>query len=52
MQCTVYLYAYVYVYKRRCLIKIIWRLWRQKLENAVAVVAINTHQGALQSGLR
>lgn len=26
MQCTVYLYAYVYVYKRRCLIKIIWRL--------------------------
>lgn len=27
-------------------------VWRQKLENAVAVVAINTHQGALQSGLR
>lgn len=25
-------------------------VWRQKLENAV--VAINTHQGALQSGLQ
>lgn len=27
MPCTVYLYAYVYVYKRECLIKMIWRAY-------------------------